>query len=78
MYNIVIALVFILYSLNINLFLLYSSKFKLGEDTKFFQGLKNTGKDVFYIMQSYQKLIIRANYLFIIVGCFILIKELIF
>lgn len=66
--DILLYIIFILYSININIYFYFKHAFDTNKDIPFFKEMNNKGLTTIRFMTFYQSIITKSNYIFIIIG----------
>lgn len=74
MFDKIIYLTFVMYSLNMNIFIMMKTDFDNAKKNSFFNMLTHYKIDTYKFMKTYQSIMYKSSFFFILIGMIMLIR----
>lgn len=74
MINTLVALTFILYSINMNIWMMLNKDFQETNKNTFFNMLKHYNIDTYKFMSIYQSIMYKSTFVFMVIGALLLVR----
>ena len=74
MINTLVALTFILYSINMNIWMMLNRDFQENNRHPFFNMLRHYNVDTYKFMSIYQSIMYKSTFVFIVIGVLLLVR----